>query len=241
MAERGLCSRRTADEWIQQGFIWVDGVRVTALGTRIARTAQIKLDPRANEWIAAQKTILLHKPIGYVSGQPEPGYTPAVTLITPENYFASPSHNAAEKITAQTCREYRRDLAPAGRLDLDSSGLLVLTQDGRVARTIIGENSAIEKEYLVRVDRLPDHQGLQKLTFGLALDGKALKPAKVRIQNDAQLMFILREGKKRQIRRMCELVGIRVLGLKRVRIGNIKLGNLPLGCWRLLQAHERFD
>jgi 23S rRNA pseudouridine2604 synthase len=140
-------------------------------------------------------------------------------------------------------------LAPAGRLDIDSTGLLVLTQDGRVARRLIGEDSEIEKEYLVRVTygeaatnvqaALPAAQ-LARLRLGLSLDGQPLKPAKVEWQNPEQLRFVLTEGKKRQIRRMCELVGLKVVGLKRIRIGQVVLGNLPVGQWRYLGAGERF-
>ncbi|MGV3654653.1 MAG: pseudouridine synthase, partial [Noviherbaspirillum sp.] len=137
-----------------------------------------------------------------------------------------------------------RSLVPAGRLDIDSVGLLVLTQDGRIARRLIGEDSAIDKEYLVRVrytrpGKLPDAD-LRLLNHGLSLDGKKLLPATVRWQNDDQLSFTLREGKKRQIRRMCEMVGLKVLGLKRVRIGRVKLGKLPPGQWRYLGPDEQF-
>jgi 23S rRNA pseudouridine2604 synthase len=133
-----------------------------------------------------------------------------------------------------------RGLAPAGRLDIDSSGLLVLTQDGRIAKLLIGENSPIEKEYLVRVEGTLTTEGLRLLNHGLKLDDEALKPAKVSWQNTDQLRFVLREGKKRQIRRMCELVGLKVIGLKRIRIGQIPLGNLPVGQWRHLGPNEKF-
>lgn len=116
----------------------------------------------------------------------------------------------------------------------------MLTQDGRVARTLIGEDSEIEKEYLVRVQGKLRPGGLELLIEGLSLDGKRLKRAQVQWQNDDQLRFVLREGKKRQIRRMCELVGLTVLGLKRVRIGQVMLADLPVGQWRYLGAHERF-
>jgi 23S rRNA pseudouridine2604 synthase len=120
----------------------------------------------------------------------------------------------------------------------------VLTQDGRIAKQLIGEDTAIEKEYLVRVS-YPRPGGLpaadlKRLCHGLTLDGKKLLPAKVEWQNEDQLRFVLKEGKKRQIRRMCEAVGLKVLGLKRVRIGRVKLGNLPPGKWRYLQADEKF-
>lgn len=133
-----------------------------------------------------------------------------------------------------------KGLAPAGRLDIDSTGLLVLTQDGRVARQLIGEDSQVDKEYLVRVEGRLDAAGLALLNHGLSLDGRTLKPAKVEWLNEDQLRFVLREGRKRQIRRMCELVGLHVVGLKRVRIGGIKLGDLPLGQWRFLREDERF-
>ena len=133
-----------------------------------------------------------------------------------------------------------RGLAPAGRLDIDSQGLLVLTQDGRIAKQLIGENSTIEKEYLVRVKGGLSKAGLALLNHGLTLDGEALRPAQVGWLNQDQLRFILRQGKKRQIRRMCELVGLEVVGLKRIRIGKVKLGDLPLGQWRYLQSDETF-
>jgi len=232
MSERGLCSRREADEYIERGWVYVDGVKVGQLGARIDPSQTITLDKRAEA--LPRVTILLHKPVGYVSAQAEDGYRPAVTLIAPATHYAA---NAPAKRFA---REHLRGLAPAGRLDIDSTGLLVFTQDGRIAKLLIGEDSPVEKEYLVRVDGRLDDKGLRLLNHGLSLDGAALKPAQVAWQNTDQLRFVLREGKKRQIRRMCELVGLRVSGLKRVRIGRVKLGDLPLGQWRYLRDDEQF-
>lgn len=233
MAERGLCSRRDADEYIARGWVFVDGQRVGELGTRADPGATITLDRRAQAAQRCQMTIVLHKPIGYVSGQPEPGFTPAVALIRPERQFRTPDTPAFHS----SCL---KGLAPAGRLDVDSSGLLVLTQDGRIARQLIGEQSTIEKEYLVRVTGRLEADGLALLKHGLRLDERSLKPAKVEWLNDDQLRFVLREGRKRQIRRMCELVGLQVSGLKRVRIGAVRLGDLPLGQWRFLRPGESF-
>jgi 23S rRNA pseudouridine2604 synthase len=232
MSERGLCSRREADEYIGRGWVYVDGVRVEELGTRIDPSQTITLDKRAEN--LSRVTILLHKPVGYVSGQAEPGYRPAITLILPANRFAGDNPSLRFE------RDHLNGLAPAGRLDIDSTGLLVFTQDGRIAKLLIGEDSAIEKEYLVRVEGRLDDQGLKLLNHGLSLDGAALKPAHVAWQNRDQLRFVLREGKKRQIRRMCELVGLRVTGLKRVRIGRVALGELPSGQWRYLHGYEKF-
>jgi len=233
MAERGLCSRREADELIAAGLVRVDGVCIDKLGTRVDPAGEITLDPRATERLGRAVTVLLHKPVGYVSGQPEKGYPPAASLVRAANRDPADSDGAA----------LPRDLsglAPAGRLDIDSTGLLVLTQDGRVARTLIGPGSRVEKEYLVRVSTVPTAPQLARLRHGLALDGRALAPAGVDVLEDGLLRMTLVEGRKRQIRRMCELVDLRVTGLKRVRIGRVRLGRLPLGQWRLLRPGERF-
>jgi 23S rRNA pseudouridine2604 synthase len=234
MSELGLCSRREADEWIENGWVTVDGVIVTALGTRVRPDAHIAIDSAARRHQSQQVTILLNKPIGYVSGQAEDGYQPASVLIRAETRWP---HDRAPL-------EFRpsqlRGLAPAGRLDIDSTGLLVFTQDGRVARRLIGSDSEVEKEYLVRVEGKLSPAGLAQLQHGLALDGVPLKPARVSWQNEHQLRLVLREGRKRQIRRMCELVGLVVTGLKRVRTGSVVLGKLPMGQWRYLRPDEKF-
>jgi 23S rRNA pseudouridine2604 synthase len=238
MSEEGLASRREADQWIERGWVKVDGQIVAELGTRVLPTQQITVDERARNQQAQQVTILLNKPVGYVSGQAEDGHLPAVTLIKPENHWAE------DTLKMRLQNEHLRGLAPAGRLDIDSVGLLVLTQNGRVAKQLIGANSSIDKEYLVRVkylrgEQLPEDQ-LALLNHGLELDGVPLQPARVEWQNEDQLRFVLREGKKRQIRRMCEMVGLEVLGLKRVRIGRVRLGGLPTGQWRYLGPDEIF-
>jgi 23S rRNA pseudouridine2604 synthase len=224
MAERGLCSRREADAWIERGMVFVNGERVTQLGTRAAADATITLAGEARAQQARQVTILLHKPVGYVSGQAEDGYKPAVTLISAASQYA-------DDMSQRFRPAHLKGLAPAGRLDIDSTGLLVLTQDGRVARQLIGEDSGIEKEYLVRVAGQLDARGLALLNHGLSLDGKALRPARVERVNDDQLRFVLKEGRKRQIR---------LTGLKRVRIGRVCLGDIPSGQWRYLRDGERF-
>jgi 23S rRNA pseudouridine2604 synthase len=238
MSELGIASRREADEWIAKGWVRVDDQVVSELGSRVTPDQRITVDARARHQQAQRVTVLLNKPVGYVSGQAEDGYEPASVLVTPKNQWRD-DHSGIRFL-----REHLRSLAPAGRLDIDSVGLLVLTQDGRVAKQLIGEDSDIEKEYLVRVQtidggRLPDDK-LALLNHGLELDGEALRPAQVEWVNEDQLRFVLKEGKKRQIRRMCELVGLKVLGLKRVRIGRVMLGDLPPGQWRYLRPDESF-
>ena len=266
MAELGMASRREADDWIGRGWVKVNG-EVATMGMQVTPDVRIEINKQAQGQQANQVTILVNKPMGIVSGQAEDGHLPAISLIQPQNRWTE--DNARFFFHPKQLQS----LVPAGRLDIDSIGLLVLTQDGRVARQLIGEDSVMEKEYLVRVIyvgldksgqaladpnpgqlvRMDDDDPvttnvqavfppamLARLRHGLSLDGQALKPAKVSWQNPEQLRVVLTEGKKRQIRRMCELVGLKVVGLKRVRIGNVMLGNLPLGQWRYLAPHERF-
>lgn len=238
MSELGICSRREADVWIERGWVRVDGEVVSQLGSKVLPSQKISVDKRASEEQAQRVTILINKPVGYVSGQAEDGYLPAVALVNNDTHWEE------DKSRIRFKPSQKRGLVPAGRLDIDSVGLLVLTQDGRIAKRLIGEDSTTDKEYLVRVryqkaGRLPD-KDLQLLRHGLKLDGQALKPAKVEWQNEDQLRFTLTEGKKRQIRRMCEAVGLKVIGLKRVRIGKVRLGALPPGKWRYLRPDEKF-
>jgi len=233
MSERAMCSRREADLWIERGWVFVNGEQISELGSRISPDAEIVISKEAKLDQAKQVTILLNKPIGYVSGQPEADCKPAVTLISAESWVRQSGDPEFKPWML-------RGLAPAGRLDIDSTGLLVFTQDGRIAKKLIGEDSQVEKEYLVRVSGEMVPGGLKLLQHGLELDGKPLKPAWVKQLNEDQLHFILKEGKKRQIRRMCELVGLRVIGLKRVRIGRVKLGDLQIGQWRFLRSDESF-
>ena len=239
MSELGLASRREADEWIARGWVRVDGRVVSELGSRVVEGQRITIDAPARHAQAQLVTVLVNKPVGYVSGQAEDGYQPARVLVTRDKQWRE--DRSAIHFTPQ----HLRSLVPAGRLDIDSVGLLVLTQDGRIAKQLVGEGGEVEKEYLVRVASktgaplAPDKLAL--LRHGLALDGEPLRPAEVEWLNDDQLRFVLREGKKRQIRRMCEEVGLQVLGLKRVRIGGVSLGNLPTGQWRYLAPGERFQ
>lgn len=229
MAHRGLCSRREADRYIEQGLVLVDGVVVDVLGTRVLPNQIIELKPAAQKAQAARHTILLNKPIGYVSNLPEDGYQAATELIQPENHTGS-----GDPMLSWV------GMAPAGRLDIDSQGLLVLTQDGRVARQLIGADSTVEKEYLIWVEGDMGEDTLNRLREGLSLDGKRLKRAGIKKMDDHHLQFTLTEGRKRQIRRMCELVDLDVTRLMRVRIGNVRLENLPVGKWRYLRQDEQF-
>jgi len=239
LSELGLCSRREADKYIEQGLVLLDGKVVGELGTKACRSQKVELLKKARLNQSLKATVILNKPVSYISHlDDDKEFTPASSLIIPDNYYKIDGHDIESERNPIFNRE---GLAPAGRLDIDSSGLLVLTQDGRIAKKIIGEESAdIEKEYLVRVEGNLTDEGLKLLNHGLELDGYVLKPAKVEWQNKEQLKFILIEGRNRQIRKMCELVGLKVIGLKRVRIGNVKLSAIPEGKWRFLSKEESF-
>lgn len=231
MSERGLCSRREADQLIEKGLVEVDGEVVSELGTRVDPNCKIKLLKAGQKILDDKVTIVLNKPKGYVSSQPEDGYKAAVELIR----AASQAPNDKLKFHPR----HLRGLAPAGRLDIDSQGLLILTQDGVLAKKIIGDNSNIEKEYIVRVSGSLKPEDLERLQNGsLVIEGRKLRPAQVEWINEDQLRFVLKEGMKRQIRKMCECVGLKVTGLKRVRIGRLRLGQLAEGQWRYLRSDE---
>ena len=232
MAEQGLCSRREADRYISQCLVFVNGEKVEELGIKFPRSVNIELASAAKKQQQELITVLLNKPIGYVSSQPEPPYIPAIQLLGPENY--------AEQLSPKVNPRSLEGLAVAGRLDIDSQGLLVFTQDGRIAKRLVGENSEVEKEYLVRVQGNLTLDQLKLLCYGLELDGRKLKQAQVEWINADQLRFVLKEGRKRKVRRMCELVGLKVLGLKRVRVGKVRLEKLPEGKWRFLKHDEEF-
>ncbi len=229
MAHRGLCSRREADRYIEQGLVLVDGKVIDKLGSRVLPSQSIELMQAAQQQQANRHTVLLNKPVGYVSNLPEKGYQAASELLTPENHVGGGDPKLSWV-----------GMAPAGRLDIDSQGLLVLTQDGRVARKLIAADSHIEKEYLIWVRGTIDEAKLAKLREGLSLDGRRLKRAGIKKMDDQHIQFILTEGRKRQIRRMCEMVDMQVTRLMRVRIGQIRLANLPVGKWRYLKPEEQF-
>ncbi len=238
MSQLGIASRREADEWIARGWVRVDGRVIGELGARVLPSQHVTVDAHARNQQADRVTVLLNKPIGYVSGQAENGHEPAFVLVQPETQWRD-DHSGRCFL-----RTHLRSLVPAGRLDIDSTGLLVLTQDGRVAKQLVGAGGEIEKEYLVRVTPIEgggwQASKLALLQHGLELDGEALRPARVEWLNDDQLRVVLQQGKKRQIRRMCEAVGLHVTGLKRVRIGGVMLGDLPVGQWRYLRHGESF-
>jgi 23S rRNA pseudouridine2604 synthase len=229
LAQSGVCSRREAEDLIARGLVSIDGQRVDDVGRKIAPGQTLTLADAAEGELAASLNVMLHKPVGVVSAQPEAGQVPAVRLLTRATLLGdSPAIPNA-----------KTSLAPLGRLDMDSRGLLLLSDDGVLAKAVIGPTSELEKEYLVRVTGQITEKKLALLGHGLQLDGRHLRRAKVVQLGPQKLRFVLKEGRNRQIRRMCELVGLHVVDLFRVRIGPLRLGDLPEGRWRALTPDER--
>ncbi|MFD1190228.1 pseudouridine synthase [Phenylobacterium conjunctum] len=229
LAQSGVCSRREAEGLIEQGLVSIDGETVTDAGRKIQPGQTLVLADAAQAKIEGGLTVILHKPVGVVSAQPDPGQVPAIRLLT-----RAALEGESPMIPGRDTR-----LAPVGRLDMDSRGLLLLSDDGVVAKAVIGPTSELDKEYVVKVAGQITEAKLAKLRHGLSLDGRQLRPAQVRVSGEQTLRFILKEGRNRQIRRMCDLVELKVVDLFRLRIGPLKLGDLRQGRWRVLTAEER--
>lgn len=228
LAGEGVCSRREAEELMDNSQILVDG-EIVRVGFKIQNGQTIEILPKGVKTLENKFVILYHKPIGIVSGQPEKGQVPAIRMINKTNLF--------EEGAEVPLRDTR--IPPAGRLDKDSRGLLILSQDGVVSKSIIGPDSDLEKEYIVKVKGYLTEVKIKLLTHGLELDGRKLKPAIVTRLSENSFNIILKEGRNRQIRRMCEQLDMRVIDLFRVRIGQISLGDLPEGKWRHMSDGEK--
>jgi 23S rRNA pseudouridine2604 synthase len=227
MSSRGLCSRREADSFIEKGQVKVDGEVVRILGSRVDPNCEIEIVGEAKNFLDEQVTIVLHKPRDFVSSQPEDGYTSALDLIREPNYYGKGYRNIL-----------RKGLAPLGRLDIDSTGLILYSQSGVLAKKIIGDSTEIEKEYEVNVVGDITEKALKLLQHGLYLDDVELKEAQITKVSSSKMIFVLKQGRKRQIRRMCELVGLQTRRIHRMRVGKLELGDLPEGMWRIVEPHE---
>ena len=229
LAQSGVCSRREAEGLIARGLVSIDGARVDDPGRKIEAGQTLTLADAAETELTSSLSVVLNKPEGVVSAQPAGRQVPAVRLLTREALVGdSPSIPGRDT-----------SLAPLGRLDMDSRGLLILSADGVLAKAIIGPTSELDKEYRVRVAGPDIARKLPLLRHGLSLDGRQLKRAEVELIGPQELRFVLTEGRNRQIRRMCEMVELTVVDLFRVRIGPLLLGDLPEGRWRALTAEER--
>lgn len=228
LAQAGVCSRREAEDLIGRGLVSIDGERVEDVGRKILPGQTLVLSDAAQQAIASAVSVIVHKPRGVVSANPERGQTEAAQLLTRHNRWGE-GPNLSHELRP----------APLGRLDKDSRGLLLLSDDGVLAKAVIGPESQLDKEYRVAVMGEITEAKLGLLRHGLELDGRKLRPAEVEVIGDQRLQFILHEGRNRQIRRMCELVELKVVDLFRSRLGPIDLGDMPEGRWRPLSEDER--
>lgn len=228
MGQSGLCSRREAEALIEKGLVEIDGVKIASPGHKILPGQTLSLGSAATQKLESKFTAVIHKPEGIVSAQPEDGQIPAARLLTRANMIGQ---GTPPKKTAS--------LPALGRLDMDSRGLLLLSEDGVLAKALIGPDSRLDKEYIVKVTGQITQGKIDRLCHGLELDGRKLRPAQVTRLGQRGLRFILNEGRNRQIRRMCDLVELRVYDLYRTRIGPLELGSLREGKWRTLSLKER--
>jgi len=229
LAQSGVCSRREAEALILQGLVSIDGETVSDAGRKIEPGQTLVLADAAEAKVTGGFTVMLHKPRGIVSAQPELGQTPAIRLLTRQALYGR----------SPVIPDRDNKLAPVGRLDKDSRGLLLLSDDGVVAKAVIGPDSHLEKEYRVAVMGQLNPAKIALMRQGMELDGRKLKRAEVDLISEQRLRIVLTEGRNRQIRRMCELVDLKVVDLFRVRVGPLDLGDMPEGQWRPLSPEER--
>jgi 23S rRNA pseudouridine2604 synthase len=237
LARRGTCSRREAERLIEDGRVLVDGETIE-LGFKARANARIEITGEGTRWLREKLTVIVNKPPGYVSNLPAEGEIAAAACVEPRNAWM----RAMEGTPMDDLKRVTRDVSSfnvCGRLDKDSRGLLILTEDGALARSVIGGNGVLKK-YVVTTDADVRESHMRSLNGRVQLDGVELLPMNVqRLGHGSRtLEFNLREGKNRQIRRVCEKFGLRVVDLHRVQIGDVQIGDLPEGAWRLMSERE---
>lgn len=234
VAEMLPCSRREAEQYIEGGWVKVDGQIVEVAGYRILPQQQIELLPEASLATVEPVTILLHKPAGVDASADTNGQNPLLQFIVADN-------RAADDQSGLPClQRHMRDLRMLLPLVISSSGLLVFSQDWRVVRKLVEDADKVEQEYVVEVTGELIPNGLALLNHGLSWNGKPLPPIKVSWQNETRLRFALKGVQSGQIKGMCEKVGLTVLTIKRIRIGRIPMAGLQPGQWRYLLKDEQF-
>ena len=217
LAQAGVSSRRGAEELITAGRVRVNGAVVTELGTRVDPARDVVAVDRQRVRSATTAWLAVHKPIGYLSTRRDPqGRRTLYDLLPPQ----------------------QQRLFYVGRLDRDSEGLILLTNDGDTAHRLLHPRYGVEREYEVELDSDIAEEALQRLTRGIVLEDGMARAERAERLARGRVRLTLREGKKREVRRMLEVVGHRVTRLRRVRYGPIRLGTLPLGDWRTLSARE---
>ncbi|MBC7454745.1 MAG: rRNA pseudouridine synthase [Massilia sp.] len=233
VAEMMPCSRAEADKYIAGGYVSVDGQVIEEAGARVADEQEVTLHPDATLVELAPVTILLHKPAGLNAGLDDDG-APATSCLTPET-LVLPDHG-----NHRFLKRHLANLTLTSPLETRSSGLVIYTQDFRVARKLVDEGQRVEQEFVVEVAGSIREGGLALLNHGLPFNGKELAPMKVSWQNETRLRFAVKGIKPGQLAHMCRMVGLTIVSTKRIRVGRVPMASLPLGQWRYLHQYERF-
>ena len=251
LAEQATCSRSQAEQYIEGGWVRVDGQLVEAVGARVLPHQKIELDKDASLEALEEVTILMHKPVGYESGE---GRNPALLLLDPAKQSIDPNLAGGAGAATRFLQRHFANLTPTTPLPLESSGLIVFTQDFRIARKLNDDADRVEQECLVQIDGkralqgvLTDevlYQAIDRLCHGLSFNGVPLPPIKVSVaqqtESELWLRFAFKGIRPGQIPQMVERVGLRLLAIKRIRIGRIPMGDLAVGEWRYLPTYKRF-
>jgi 23S rRNA pseudouridine2604 synthase len=230
VAELRACSRREAEQLIAGGLVRVDGVVVEEPQFRVT-DQRVEIEPGADPDQAESVTLLLNKPPGHQSND---GDTPASVLLSVANLWTE------DATGLRPLKKHFTQLTACVPLENEASGLIVFTQDWRVARRLTEDAATLEHEVIVEVAGELIPHGLKRLNQGIAVDGRTPQAIKVSWQNETRLRVAIKGVRIGQIARMCEAVGLRVLSMKRIRLGRVPMGKLPVGQWRYLRADERF-
>ena len=241
VAERVPCSRREAEQYIEGGWVMVDGQVVEEPMFRVS-TQTVAMDPHASLLELAAVTLLLHKPPGYdamaMLGEANQRVKPAQQLLKPD------THAADDASGTRMLKRHFAKLNPTVPLETAASGLVVFTQDWRVARKLTEDAGVMEQEVIVEVAGTVPPQTLQRLNQGMNSDGQPLPAVKVSINSasdaSAKLRFALKGVHPGLIAYLCERVGLQIVSMKRMRVGRVSLSGLAVGQWRYLSAQERF-
>ena len=253
LAAQANCSRSQAEQYIEGGWVRVDGHVIEAAGARVLAHQKIELDANASLEALEEVTILMHKPVGFDSGE---GGNPALLLLDPAKQSIDPNLAGGAAASTRFLQRHFTNLTPTTPLPNEASGLIVFTQDFRIARKLNDDADRVEQECLVQVAAIPTpsnrgklhdddlYQAIDRLCHGLSFNGIPLPPIKVSIaqQTDDQtwLRFAFKGIRPGQIPEMIDRVGLRLLAIKRIRIGRIPMGDLPVGQWRYLPTYKRF-
>ena len=230
VAELARCSRIAAEQYIKCGWVRVDG-RVVEIPHLLVTDEAVSIDADALLEAVEPATLLLHKPAGFDTIS---GANPATALVAPETHWTE------DPSGVRLLERHFQRLTPLVPLDRDASGLMVLTQDGRIWRRLTEDQDLIEQEFVVEVEGELAPYGLPKLCDGMLYQGRALPRAKVSWQSENRLRFAIKAVRPGQLRHMCEQVGLDVLSIRRLRIGRIALSKMPVGQWRYLPVGDRF-